>query len=48
MLVNKSKKNYTMKKCEITHKVFIIKDLQKRKTPLFGALSSVLDFSIST
>ena len=44
MLVNKSKKNYTMVICEPSHNLFIIKDLQKRKTPLFGAFSSVLDF----
>ena len=43
MLVNKSKKNYTISFCELTHNLFIIKDLQKRKTPRFGALSSVLD-----
>ena len=43
MLVNKSKKNYTIVICELTHNLFIIKDLQKRKTPRFGALSSVFD-----
>ena len=35
MLVIKSKKNYTICFCELTHNLFIIKDLQKRKTPRF-------------
>lgn len=44
MLVIKSKKNYTICFCELTHNLFIIKDLQKRKTPRFGAFCSDLDF----
>ena len=39
MLVIKSKKNYTICFCELTHNLFIIKDLQKKKNaPLWGVL----------
>jgi len=43
MLVIKSKKNYTMTICEVLHNLFIIKDLQKTKTPLLGAFCSNFD-----
>ena len=38
MLVNKSKKNYTIGLCENKHNLFIIKDLQKGKRPVTGRL----------